>query len=121
MYYEIKDLDLISKEFKYYSSCYRDITGGYSAKCKQETSTSSTKSILEETKPVKRTFDIKGVEEFIEINVLRDYKTVSMSELQEIYGDKRQKDIYVRHNMKKKDNQSVWKQTNFYNCDTKQS
>ena len=25
-----------------------------------------------------------------------------MSELQEIYGDKTQKDIYVRHNMKKK-------------------
>lgn len=102
MYYEIKDLDLISKEFKYHSSCYQDFTRGYSAKCRQETSTSSTKSTLEETTPVKRTFDIKAVEEFIKINVLRDHKTVSMSELQEIYGDKTQKDIYVRHNMKKK-------------------
>ena len=102
MYYEIKDLDLISKEFKYHASCYRDFTRGFSSKCRLETSTSTTKTTLEETTPSKRTFDIRAVEEFVRINVIRDQKTISMSELQEIYGDKTQKDKYVRHSMKKK-------------------
>ena len=73
------------------------------------------------TTPVKRTFDIKAVEEFIKINVLRDHKTVSMSELQEIYGDKTQKDIYVRHNMKKKIVKAFGNKLIFYNRETKQS
>ena len=59
------------------------------------------KSISEENTPGKRAFDIKAVEEFIEINVIRDQKTVSMRQLQEIYGDKLQ-DRKVRHSMKKK-------------------
>ena len=45
----------------------------------------------EETTPSKRTFDIKAVEEFIEINVIQDHETVSMSQLQDVYSDKTQK------------------------------
>ena len=101
-HYEIKDLDLISKEFKYHSSCYKEFTCGYSAKCRTDTSTNSVKSTYEETTPSKRTFDIKAVEEFIEIHVTRNHEALSMSQLQDIYGNKTQKDIYVRHNMKKK-------------------
>ena len=63
MRYEVKDLDLTSKEFKYHSSCYKEFTRGYSEKCR--TDTNSAKSTYEETSPNKRTFDIKAVEEFI--------------------------------------------------------
>ena len=56
----------------------------------------------EETTPSKRTFDLKAVEEFIEINVIQDHETVSMSQLQDVYSDKTQKDTYLRCNMKKK-------------------
>ena len=102
LHYEIKDLDLISKEFKYHSYCYKEFTRGCSAKCRTDTSTNSAKSTYEETAPSRRTFDIKAVEEFIEIHAIRDDETVSMSQLQDVYGNKTQKDIYVRRNMKKK-------------------
>ena len=98
----MKDLDLISKVFKYQSWFYMEFTRGYSAKCRTDTSTNSAKSTYEETTPSKRTFDIKAVEEFIEIHVIRDHETVSMSQLQDVHGDKTQKDIYVRRNIKKK-------------------
>ena len=101
-HYEIKDLDLISKEFKYHSSCYKEFTCGHSAKCRTDTSTNSVKSTYEETKPSIRTFDIIAVEESIEIHVIRDHEALSMSQLQDVYSDKTQKDIYVRRNMKKK-------------------
>ena len=67
IHYKIKDLDLISKKFKYHSSCYKEYTRGYSAKCRTDTSTNSARSSYEETTPSKRTFDIKAVEELIEI------------------------------------------------------
>ena len=63
---------------------------GYSAKCRTDNLSCLSKSISEENTPGKRAFDIKAVEEFIEINVIRDQKTVSMRQLQEIYGDKLQ-------------------------------
>ena len=59
LHYKIKDLDLISKEFKYHSSCYKEFTRGYSAKCRTDTSTNSAKSTYQETTHSKRTFDIK--------------------------------------------------------------
>ena len=102
MHYEIKDLDLISKEFKCHSSCYKEFTRGYSAKCRTDTSTNSAKSTYEETTPSERTFDSKAVEEFIEICVIPDRETNSMSQLQDVYSDKTQKEIYLRRNMKKK-------------------
>ena len=39
LHYKIKDLDLISKEFKHHSSCYKDFARGYSAKFRTDTST----------------------------------------------------------------------------------
>ena len=99
LHYKIKDLDLISKEFKHHSSCYKDLW----LQCKiQDRYFNSAKSTFEETTPSKRTFDIKDREELIKIHVIRDHETVSMSQLQDVYGDKIQKDIYVRRNMKKK-------------------
>ena len=83
-------------------SCYKDFTRGYSAKFRTDTSTNSAKSTYEETEPSKRTFDTKDIEEFIKIHVIRDHETVSMIQLQDVYGDKIQKHIYVRRNMKKK-------------------
>ena len=74
------DLDLISIEFKYHTSYYKGFTRGYSAKCRRDR-TNSAKSTYEESTPSKRTFDIKAVEELIEIHVIRDHKTVSMSQL----------------------------------------
>ena len=88
MHYEIKDLKLISKEFKFRLSCFKEFTRGYSAKCRTGTSTNSVKSTQEETTPSKRTFDIKAVEEFIEIHAIRDHEAASMSQLQDVYGDK---------------------------------
>ena len=76
-------------------SCYKDFTRGYSAKFRTDTSTNSAKSTYEET-------DTKDIEEFITIHVIRDHETVSMIQLQDVYGDKIQKHIYVRRNMKKK-------------------
>ena len=70
MHYEIKDLDLISKEFKSHSSCYKEFTFGYNAKCKTDTSTISAKSTYEENTTGKKTFFNKAVEHFIEIHVI---------------------------------------------------
>ena len=74
---------------------------GYSGKCRTDSSTNSAKSTSEKTTSSKRTFDIKFVEEFIEIHIIRDHKIVSMSQLQDVYDDKTQKDINVRRNIKK--------------------
>lgn len=70
MHYEIKDLDLIIKKFNYHSFCYKEFNRGYSAKCRADTLTNSEKVTYEKTTRSKRTFDIKTVEEFIEIHVI---------------------------------------------------
>lgn len=70
MHYEIKDLDLIIKKFNYHSFCYKEFNRGYSAKCRADTLTNSEKLTYEKTTRSKRTFDIKTVEEFIEIHVI---------------------------------------------------
>ena len=70
MHYEIKDLDLIIKKFNYHSFCYKEFNRGYSAKCIADTLTNSEKVTYEKTTRSKRTFDIKTVEEFIEIHVI---------------------------------------------------
>ena len=92
MDYEIKDLDLINKESKYHSSCYKESVHGYS---------NSAKLTYEDTTSSKRTFNIKVIEEFTEIHVIRDHEIVSMSQLQDIYGDKTRKDIHGRRNKKR--------------------
>ena len=46
MHYKIKDLDLISTDLKYHSSCYKEFTRGCSVKCRTDTSTNSAKSAL---------------------------------------------------------------------------
>ena len=79
LHYEIKDLDLISKEIKYHSSYCKEFTPDYSAKCRTDTSTNSSKSFYEETTPSKRTFDIRAVEKFVEVHVIRDHDTILMS------------------------------------------
>ena len=101
LYCEIKDLDLISKEFKYHSSCYKEFTRGFSVKSRVDNSSASL-SPLEPGLSRNLTCDIKAVEEFIEKKVFRDQKAVSMLTLQHIYNKESQPCVKSRHRLKNK-------------------
>ena len=78
LYCEIKDLDLISKEFKYHRSCYKEFTRGFSEKSRSSTSCLDIASTSSSSLEPGMLTNIKAVEEYIENNVVGDHKAVSM-------------------------------------------
>ena len=74
-YYEIRDLDLIAKEFRYHRLCYKDFIRHQK---------SSNNNEQEESDTQKGNF--KAVIEFIENTILLQNQAVSMSLIHEIYG-----------------------------------
>ena len=74
-YYEIRDLDLIAKEFRYHRLCYKDFIRHQK---------SSNNNEQEESDTQKGNFE--AVIEFIENTILLQNQPVSMSLIYEIYG-----------------------------------
>lgn len=74
LYYEIKDLDLIAKEFKYHEPCYRDFT----RKIRQV-------NFLNEKEP-RPAGDFDSVIECLNVKVLSENQAVSMKVLHDIFG-----------------------------------
>ena len=73
LYNEIKDLDLIAKEFRYHKNCYRNFTRKKSLSEKQES----------EIKP-QGNFD--AVVNCIEDKIIKQNEAISMSELENLYS-----------------------------------
>ena len=74
LYYEIKDLDLIAKEFKYHKPCYREFT----RKIRQVN--------LPSPKEPRPAGDFDSVVECINVKVLCENQAVSMKVLHDIFG-----------------------------------
>lgn len=86
LFYEIKELDLISKEFKYHPQCYKDFTRGFGEKGRTENQAQDDDELpLNDNESTSQVKDIEAVKRFIEANILRDNKAVSMTTLQELY------------------------------------
>ena len=75
LYCEIKDLDLISKEFKYHRSCYEEFTRGFSEKSRSSTPRLDIASTSSSSLEPGMLTNIKAVEKYIENNVVGDHKT----------------------------------------------
>ena len=75
LYYEIKDLDLIAKEFKYHDVCYREFT-------RKEDITHEKRKSLED---VRGTGNFEVVAKCVEEKILNKDLVVSMTVLHELY------------------------------------
>ena len=110
MYYEIKDMDLPSKEFKYHQTpCYRDFTRGYNFKGRILESNSDSAS-SEQSNNVLEGIDssitwqfgnFEAVEQYISDHVILKNQAISMRISQEIYG-LRPDDARYRNQLKKR-------------------
>ena len=76
LYYEIKDLDLIAKEFKYHDVCCREFT------TKEDVTHKKRKS----PEDVRDTGNFEAVAKCIEEKIFNKNQTVSMTVLHELYG-----------------------------------
>ena len=75
MYYEIKDLDLIAKEFRYHVSCYKDfVRQDRRSQCQGPAESENLKG------------DFEAVIDCIQKRVLSQNQAVSMALIHEIYG-----------------------------------
>ena len=83
LYINIKDLDLIAKEFKVHSHCYQQYTNGYAFGSRSSTS-SSVQDMA--TNNCYNCGNFEQVKEYVEDKVLGLGNAVSMNILHEIYG-----------------------------------
>ena len=89
LYYEINDLDLIAREFKYHKKCYNDINRGFAFKARIE---SSEKAECLLTEPASYSYphthnyhDLDAVKRCIEQKILLEKQVISIRTLHEIY------------------------------------
>ena len=83
LYSEIANIDLIAKEFKVYTHCYKRFTKGFTA------SSSAMENSAENTNRNKSTYDagdFDKVTEYINYEVLSAGKAVSIKSLHKLYG-----------------------------------
>ena len=74
LFYEIRDIDLIAKEFKYHDFCYREFT--------RKVANANTKQF--EDNDAKGNFD--KVTDYIQRKVLSQNQAISMTVLHDLYG-----------------------------------
>ena len=98
LYNEIKDLDLIAKEFKVHKHCYQHYTTGYAAGSRSKETDANGTTEPESSYSAGKFEEVK---QFVDDEVLGLGKAVSMKVVHEIYdlevGDKR-----YRHKLKKR-------------------
>ena len=98
LYNEIKDLDLIAKEFKVHKHCYQHYTTGYAAGSRSKETDANGTTEPESSYSAGKFEEVK---QFVDDEVLGLGKAVSMKVVHEIYdlevGDKR-----YRHKFKKR-------------------
>ena len=78
LYAEIKDINLIAKEFKYHDKCYKEFTRNVKTVSQQETCESNTTAYS--------TGNCDAVKEYVNTKVITESQAVSMKTLHEIYG-----------------------------------
>jgi len=81
LYNEISSLDLIAKEFKVHTHCYKNFTRGLSADPKLSSSSSTNVS-----EPAYSTGDFEAVKEHVTNEVIEFGRAVSMKVIHEFYG-----------------------------------
>ena len=99
MYYEIKDVDLYSSEFKYHQEpCYKKFCKGYYASDREreleantvtESNESNDLGILEEAEPCTSSYasgNYDAVKNLIKENVIKGNQAISITALHEVYG-----------------------------------
>lgn len=82
LFIEIKDEDLIAKEFKYHYHCYVNLTRGFAEKSRSEKiseAETSSSNIYEKG-------DFEKVEKFVLNEIIGNGRAVSMKELHSLYG-----------------------------------
>ena len=79
LFYEIKDIDLIGKEFKYHDSCYKEFK-------RKKKKTPSLSGKEQDTSRYPLYGDFQAVLECIEEKILKKHEAVSMEVLHNIFG-----------------------------------
>ena len=85
LFEEVKDLDLIAKEFKVHKMCYQKFTLGCSSSSSISGSAASSNAEIE-NEPVYEKGNFNEVQNYIKDIVLEQGKVASMKTLHEIYG-----------------------------------
>ena len=85
-YCEIKDVDLIAKEYRVQEPCYRKFTNGFSENSKAGSSASGCKNKIQQEDEQTNTSNFNEVKEYIQEIIIGDQRATSMKILHDIYG-----------------------------------